>query len=293
MTELSEHRSEVEERSSMGPSELTDHPRGVDEPSVPRAPSSLRIAVAGKGGAGKTTFSATLARLMAGRGKRVVVIDGDSNPNVAVALGIGREEAGAISPLPTSLVSRRLNGAALKDPVAEVVDTYGTAAPDGIRVLLMAMPSHADEGCLCSAHATVSGLLNDVGTETDVVTILDLEASPEHLSRGTTRNVDVLLLVVEPYYRSYETARRMAALAAELPIKHVGVIANKLRRPGDLEAMAEYCQRHDLNLDGHLPWSDAVLDADLIGTPLFDYERDNPVVAAVDEVADHLLSLPR
>ncbi len=57
---------------------------------------ALRIAVAGKGGAGKTTFSATLARLMAGRGKRVVVIDGDSNPNVAVALGIGREPADQI-----------------------------------------------------------------------------------------------------------------------------------------------------------------------------------------------------
>ncbi|HEX2274713.1 MAG TPA: hypothetical protein VHG90_12640, partial [Acidimicrobiales bacterium] len=92
--------------------------------------------------------------------------------------------------------------------------------------------------------------------------------------------------------RSYETARRMAALAAELPIKHVGVIANKLRRPGDLEAMAEYCERHSLNLDGHLPWSDAVLDADLMGTPLYDYEPDNPVVLAVDEVADRLLALP-
>jgi CO dehydrogenase maturation factor len=256
------------------------------------APGSLRVAVAGKGGAGKTTLSATLARLMARRGKRVVVIDGDSNPNVAVALGVDRTAAADTAPLPTSLVSRRLNGTALKEPVADVVDRFGTAAPDGIRVLLMAMPSHADEGCLCSAHATVSGLLNDVGTETDVVTILDLEASPEHLSRGTTRNVDVLLLVVEPYYRSYETARRMAALAAELPIKHVGVIANKLRRPGDLEAMAEYCERHQLNLDGHLPWSDAVLDADLIGTPLYDYEPDNPVVAAVDEVADRLLALP-
>ncbi len=254
---------------------------------------SLRVAVAGKGGAGKTTFSATLARLMARRGKRVVVIDGDSNPNVAVALGIGREPADEIGPLPVSLVSRRLNGTALNQPVADVVERHGAPAPDGIRVLLMAMPNHADEGCLCSAHATVSGLLHDVGTETDMVTILDLEASPEHLSRGTTRNVDVLLLVVEPYYRSYETARRMAALASELPISHVGVIANKLRRPGDLEAMAEYCERHSLNLDGHLPWSDAVLDADLVGTPLYDYDREGPVVAAVDEVAGHLLAMRR
>jgi CO dehydrogenase maturation factor len=255
--------------------------------------TSLRVAVAGKGGAGKTTFSATLARLMARRGKRVIVIDGDSNPNVAVALGVDRDRAGAIEPLPTSLVSRRLTGGtALRDSVDTVVAEYGTKAPDDIDVLMMAMPAHADEGCLCSAHATVSGLLNDVGEQADVVTILDLEASPEHLSRGTTRHVDVLFLVVEPYYRSYETARRMAALAAELPITRVGVIANKLRQPAHLDAIAEFCERHGLNLDGHLPWSEAVLDADLVGTPIFDYDPDGPVVRAVDEVAEHLLSLP-
>ena len=256
--------------------------------------SALRIAVAGKGGAGKTTLSATLARVLARRGRQVIVVDGDSNPNVAVALGIDRQEAASMAPLPTSLISRRLTaGTALTDPVLDVVKRYGTSAPDGIEVVLMAMPSHADEGCLCSAHATVSGLLADVRNETEAVTILDLEASPEHLSRGTTRNVDALLLVVEPYYRSYETARRMAGLAAELPIPLVGVVLNKVRSPLDVEAMEEYCSRHGLDFEGELPWSDAVLDADREGTPIFDYDPDGPVVTAVSELADRLLPLER
>ena len=251
--------------------------------------SALRIALAGKGGAGKTTISATLARLMARRGLQVIVIDGDSNPNVAVALGVSRERAGAMGPLPTSLVSRRFDGPGLVDPVPVVVATHGVPALDSVSVLLMALPQHADEGCLCSAHATVSGFLADAAGEPDTVVLVDLEASPEHLSRGTTRHVDVLLFVVEPYFRSLETARRMAALAAELPIPMVGVVANKLRRPDDGDAVAEFCANHQLPILGRVPWSDSVLDADHLGIPLLDYAPDGPVVEAVSSLADCLL----
>lgn len=251
--------------------------------------SALRVAVAGKGGAGKTTLSATLARLLARGGHRVLVIDADSNPNVAVALGFEPERAAAILPLPPGLVSRRLSGPALVEPVGGVAARHGAMGPDGVAVVHMAMPAHADEGCLCSSHATVSALLADSAGEAGTAVIVDLEASPEHFSRGTTRHVDALLLVVEPYYRSLETARRMALLAAELPIRRVGVVANKLRSPSDAEAAAEFCARHGLALEGRLPWSDTVLEADLVGSALIDYDPSGPVVAAVAELADSLL----
>jgi CO dehydrogenase maturation factor len=250
--------------------------------------SSLRIAVAGKGGAGKTTLSATLARLLARQGREVTVIDGDSNPNVAVALGVDPTLADTLDPLPTSLVSRKLGGTALREPVDAVLATHSIPAPDHVRVLMMCMPKHADEGCLCTSHATVAGLMNDLAGRDESVTILDLEASPEHLSRGTTRNVDALLLVIEPYYRSYETAKRMAALAAELPISRVAVVANKLRTPADAEAIRQYCEFNRLNLDGELPWSDAALNADREGVPLLDYDPSDPLVAAIAKVADKL-----
>ena len=259
----------------------------VEAPS--RTESGLRIAVAGKGGAGKTTISATLSRLLARRGHPVLVIDGDSNPNVAVALGLGHEAAAAIPPLPLGLVSRRLDGPALKDPVSTVVERFGTTAPDGVSVVHMAMPAHADEGCLCSSHATVSAILADTGRTRDTVTLLDLEASPENFSRGTTRHVDALLFVVEPYYRSLETARRMGVLAAELPIPRVWVVANKLRSPGDVEAIDEFFGNHKLHVAARVPWGDSVLDADKESIPLLDYEPDGPVVAAVNQLADRLL----
>jgi CO dehydrogenase maturation factor len=255
--------------------------------------SALRIALAGKGGAGKTTTSATLSRLLARRGAQVLVIDGDSNPNVGVALGLSQEAAAGIQPLPPGLVSRRLDGPALNHSVADVVDKFGARGPDGVAVLHMAMPAHADEGCLCSSHATVSALLADTTAELDVVTVLDLEASPEHFSRGTTRHVDALLFVVEPYYRSMETARRMGELAAELPIPRVGVVANKLRSPSDDEALTEFFANHHMTVEGRVPWSDAVLDADKAGTPLLDFDPDGPVVRAVAELAERLVPLSR
>lgn len=246
----------------------------------------MRIAVAGKGGAGKTTLTATLARVSAERVPRVVLIDADSNPNLSVAAGVAGESPPA---LPSSLVSRRLDGPALTESLDTVLDRHATSGPAGIQLARMGQPQHAEEGCLCSAHAVVSATLNDLGTAPRTLTIVDLEASPEHLSRGTARHVDLLLLVAEPYFRSLETVRRMAGLAAELPIPRIAVVANKIRDEQDREAIAEFCAAHELELAGQLPWSDAVLDADRDRRPLVDYAPDDPVVAAVRRLAEELV----
>jgi CO dehydrogenase maturation factor len=248
----------------------------------------VRVAVAGKGGAGKTTIAATMARLEARRGEPVVAVDGDPNPNLAAALGVHPRAAAAAAFLPASLVSRRLQGPALVLPVEEAVDRHALAAPDGVRLLLMGMPAHAEEGCLCAAHATVSALLGDLGTQPGTLTVVDMEASPEHLSRGTTRHVDALLLVTEPYFRSLETVGRLAALAGELPIPRVAVVANKVRSPIESDAIAAFCDRHGLDLLDQVPWSEEVIEADLTGMPLLDVAPVSPAVAAIAHLTTRL-----
>lgn len=238
----------------------------------------MRVAVAGKGGAGKTTIAASLARLAASDGRRVVAIDADSNPNLAVALGV---TGGTPAALPAGLVSRRLDGPALTEPLTEVLREHAVTGPDGIRLVHMGQPTHAAEGCLCAAHAVVSALLADLGGAPGLLTILDLEASPEHLSRGTARHVDILLLVAEPYFRSLETVRRMAGLAAELPIPRVGVVGNKLRDARDRQALREFCERHELSMLGSVSWSDAALDADRSRTPLVDFGEAEAVIGEI------------
>ncbi len=240
----------------------------------------MRIAVAGKGGAGKTTISATLARLGGRSGSSVVAIDADANPNLGIALGVAPETASAVTAIPSTLVSRRLGGAGLTEPVEQVLDRYAVPAPDGVRLLAMGAPAHAEEGCLCSAHAVVSAVIEDLGDEPRRLVVVDMEASPEHLSRGTIRHVDVVCLVAEPYYRSLETVRRMAALAGELPVAIV-VVANKVRSSDDTQAILEFCARHELRFAGEVPWSDEVAAADRSRTAVLDWPAAEAVTAAI------------
>lgn len=108
----------------------------------------MKVAVSGKGGSGKTTISATLSRIFARRGLPVLAIDGDPNPNLAQALGIGPAE---IEPIPRSVVERREDesGATrlvLTKPVAEIIGLHGVKAPDGVTLLVGSRVDHPGAG---------------------------------------------------------------------------------------------------------------------------------------------------
>lgn len=121
------------------------------------------------------------------------------------------------------------------------------------------------------------------------VTVIDMEASVEHMSRGTVRHADVLLLVAEPYYRALETVGRMAPLAADLGIPHRLVVANKVRHPKDEEAIAHYCAGHGLEVIGVLPFDTDVLDADQSGTPVLDRAPEAAYVKEAARIATRVL----
>jgi CO dehydrogenase maturation factor len=111
----------------------------------------MKVAVAGKGGSGKTTLAGTLARLLARGGRAVLAVDGDSNPNLGVSLGLPREQALAIPPLPRDLLrdGTRPDGSrftALAMPPAELAARYGVRAPDGVVLLVMGKVGHAGAG---------------------------------------------------------------------------------------------------------------------------------------------------
>jgi CO dehydrogenase maturation factor len=110
----------------------------------------LKIAVAGKGGSGKTTIAATLARLLARRGRQVTALDGDPNPNLGVALGMSQEQLEALVRVPKEIVEVKEEGErrtlVLTRPVEEISAEYGTAGPDGVNLMVMVGVDHAGAG---------------------------------------------------------------------------------------------------------------------------------------------------
>jgi CO dehydrogenase maturation factor len=118
--------------------------------------------------------------------------------------------------------------------------------------------------------------------------ILDMEASIEHLSRGTIRHAQTLLIIVEPYYRALETAGRIAALAPVLGIPEVLAVGNKVRTLQDEAAISEYCRAHGIELSLCVPFDEHVGEADRRGAALIDLAPDSPVVQRIGVLAERL-----
>ena len=145
---------------------------------------------------------------------------------------------------------------------------------------------------MCGAHATVRGFLGElVAKAPDAFDIVvDMEAGLEHLSRGTGKHVSRFLAVVEPYYRSMETARRVSDLAAELGIAEVSAILNKVRTAADHDAVSEFCAAHRMKIVGEIPYDLGLADAERAGQPPLDFSPDTPSVTAMRKLAADLIA---
>lgn len=232
----------------------------------------MKLGVVGKGGVGKTTTAALVASGLHADGRRVVAIDTDSNPNLGLSLGLSYAEVEAVPVLPRSLIVGRGGDTTVDELLAD----YGRATPAGPTLLSAIKVSEAGGGCTCAGHATVRSLLGEALDEHADVTVVDMEAGLEHLSRsgGTLAHADVLLVVIEPSRKSVITAERTARLAAELGIGRVVGIGNKVRDDEDAAFLREACAEHDVPLAGLLPASSAVRAADRQGTPVTAIEDD-------------------
>jgi CO dehydrogenase maturation factor len=249
----------------------------------------MKIAVSGKGGVGKTTLAGVMARILAARGFKVLSIDADPDSNLASAIGIDREQMKDVKPLAqmTEFIEERTGskkgsyGSFFKmNPKVDDIPERFSVSKDGIRLIVLGTIPQGGGGCFCAENVILKSLLSHLFVERDEWVILDMEAGLEHLGRGTTAYMDALIVVVEPGQRSFQTARQVKGLAADLGIKHVFVVGNKVIDTRDREMVKENLQ--DMPILGFLSYNEKIIEADKLGVSPYDIdERIGTEVATI------------
>jgi CO dehydrogenase maturation factor len=200
----------------------------------------VKVAVTGKGGVGKTTVAASLARCWRDLGHDVVAVDADPDANLAGTLGY---RGPAITPLVKlkALIEERVGGGEgwggflrMNPRVDDIPREFGVVV-DGVRLLVMGTIERGRRGCACPENILLREVLNHLMLRNREHVVVDMEAGVEHLGRRTAEGVDLMLVVVEPGWASLETAARVAGLASDLGIRRIQAVANKISDDKDLE----------------------------------------------------------
>ena len=244
----------------------------------------MKVAITGKGGVGKTTLSSTLARLYADEGRTVLAADVDPDANLGLALGLTQEEVDEIVPISRmkDLAAERTGATGpgkfykLNPYVADIPDTYAKDI-NGVKLLVMGTVDLGGSGCVCPEHVMLKAVLSSLTYRKNDVVIMDMEAGLEHLGRGTAANMDQLIVVVEPGARSVQTYGNVKRLAADLGIKTVRVVANKIRDERDEQFIRDVIPAEDFL--GFIHYNPDIMDADRQGKSPYDFSP-----AAIEEI---------
>jgi CO dehydrogenase maturation factor len=237
----------------------------------------MKIAVSGKGGVGKTTFSALMIRTLNEQGKHVLAIDADPDANLASAVGIeGAEKIVPIADMKELIFERTgaqpgtIGGYFRLNPKVDDLPDSLSARLDKIKLMRLGGVKKGGAGCICPESTLLKVLVTHVVLARNEDLVMDMEAGIEHLGRATAGSVDKLLVVVEPGRRSIDTAAHIKRLASEIGLKNIAVVGNKVRGETDERFLKTHLA--DFEYLGSIPYDQSLIEADLKGLSPFDVE---------------------
>jgi len=241
----------------------------------------MKIAVVGKGGSGKTTTSAVIARTFARQGRETLALDCDTNPNLGISLGLGEEATEQLLAVRDAVDAGEETHAATTD---DLVRRFGVDAPDGVRLAVVRTIDHPQPGCPCCGISPEQ-LLGELGTD-DRVVVADFEAGLGTVMRLDGRPVDVVVVVVEPTAKSLEVGRRAADLVTDTDLGRLVITANRVRDERDVERIAAIFPDAQLVL---VPDDQEIVEAERRGIAPLDAAPDSAAVRALVRLAEGLL----
>jgi len=240
------------------------------------------IAIAGKGGTGKTSIAALLIKLLSGNGT-VLAIDGDPSSNLHMALGLPLEET--IGSIREGMLDRKaVERAGIPKPeYLELKIREALVESKGIDLLAMGRPE--GPGCYCAANNWLRNSIDRLASHYDYV-VIDNEAGMEHISRQTARAVDILLIISDPSIRGITAAARMKDLIGELRshVDRICLVVNRVRS-GIPPQIRQAIDNSGLNLIAAISEDPYILDLEVSGKPLFNLPAQSPLRQGVADMA--------
>jgi len=244
------------------------------------------IALAGKGGTGKTTIAGMLIKYLVIKGKTpVLAVDADSNANLNEVLGL--EVTDTLGNAREEMKKGNVPSGMTKDVFMSMKLEQAIVETEGYDLIVMGQPEGA--GCYCAANNLLTGFLERLTGNYPYI-VMDNEAGMEHISRLTTRNVDILLIVSDTSRRGLQTAIRINQLANEL---NIGVsksylIINKVKEKPS-EAVFDMIQNNGIEIAGTIPDDSTLYEYDLNGIPTIKMPNDNKAVKAAFEIFNTII----
>lgn len=249
---------------------------------------TVTIAVAGKGGVGKTAISAILIDFLSGRGS-VLAVDADASTNLNEALGVTVEHTigRTREKMTDDIKGNRLTAGVPKQDILDA--RIRESLVEGSRFDLLAMGRPEGPGCYCAANHMMRFSIDRLAKSYDYV-VMDCEAGLEHISRQTTQDIDFLLMVTDPTMRGLNTCIRIRQLIMEMRTEIKGgvlMVVNRLRN-GIPEEMKESSQKEGLVIIATIPEDYYLADLDARGQPITGLPLDSPFRRAVQEMVFRL-----